>query len=243
MDLQFAEQCNRSIFKNYYLLKFVCDDNSERIYLITNYHSQDSKTAVENLLNLLAHELVNILDIRRIRRKARSMALIAPSIASLRIVLASASKQRLMLLKQMGIEPIVRISNCDENLSKELPADKYVCETALIKATTIAKFMNSKDYDVIIGCDTVVVFHNEIIDNNHQCEQFVERTVVKFCQIPESVIEKYVASDEPFDRAGSYGIQAYGGIFVEKIDGCYYNVVGLPINRLMKALWRRVGLK
>ncbi|KAM3721749.1 dTTP/UTP pyrophosphatase [Dirofilaria immitis] len=201
------------------------------------------------------------------------MALIAPSIASLRIVLASASKQRLMLLKQMGIEPIVRISNCDENLSKELPADKYVCETALIKATTIAKFMNSKDYDVIIGCDTVVVFHNEIIgkpadendaratlqrlngkehevytgvtivDNNHQCEQFVERTVVKFCQIPESVVEKYVASDEPFDRAGSYGIQAYGGIFVEKIDGCYYNVVGLPINRLMKALWRRVGLK
>lgn len=44
-------------------------------------------------------------------------------------------------------------------------------------------------------------------------------------------------------RAGSYNIQGYAGIFVEKIDGCYYNVVGLPINRLMKVLWKRVGLK
>uniref|UniRef100_A0A8R1TNS1 Maf-like protein n=1 Tax=Onchocerca volvulus TaxID=6282 RepID=A0A8R1TNS1_ONCVO len=197
------------------------------------------------------------------------MALVAPSIASLRIVLASASEQRLTLLKQIGIEPIVRISNCDENLSKDLPANEYVCEIARMKAATIAKLMNSEDYDMIIGCDTVVVFDNDIIgkpidkedaratlrrlngnvhdvytgvmiiDNNQQYEQFVERTTVKFCRIPETVIEEYVASGEPLGRAGSYGIQSCGGIFVEKIDGCYYNVIGLPINRLMRTLWKK----
>ncbi|KAL3997541.1 Maf-like family protein [Acanthocheilonema viteae] len=201
------------------------------------------------------------------------MALVLPSIASLRIVLASGSKQRLTLLKQIGLEPIIRVSNYDENLSKDLPVNEYVCEVARIKAETIAKLMDIKDYDVIIGCDTVVLFDNDIIgkpvdeedapatlrrlngnlhevytgvaiiDNNQQCEQFVERTAVKFCRIPEIVIKEYVASGEPFGRAGSYGIQGCGGIFVEKIDGCYYNVVGLPINRLMKALWKRVGLK
>uniref|UniRef100_A0A915PWE6 Maf-like protein n=1 Tax=Setaria digitata TaxID=48799 RepID=A0A915PWE6_9BILA len=221
----------------------------------------------------LPHELVNNLDSKRILRKARSMALVAPSIASLRIVLASASKQRQDLLKQIGIEPIIRVSNCDENLSKDLPVDEYVVETARMKAETIAKLMNVKEYDIIIGCDTVVVFDNKIIgkpvdkedaratlqklngnvhevytgvtiiDNNQQCEQFVERTVVKFSQIPKAVIDEYVASGEPLGRAGSYGIQASGGIFVENVNGCYYNVVGLPINRLMKVLWKKLGLK
>ncbi|KAK6105623.1 Maf-like family protein [Brugia pahangi] len=201
------------------------------------------------------------------------MALVPPSIASLRIILASGSKQRLTLLKQIGIEPTVRVSNYDENLSKDLAVDEFVRETARMKAVTIAKLMDIKDYDVIIGCDTVVLFNNNIIgkpinvedaratlhrlsgnvhevytgvtiiDNNQQCEQFVERTTVKFCQIPANVIEEYIASGEPFDRAGSYSIQGCGGMFVEKIDGCYYNVVGLPINRLVKALWKRIGLK
>uniref|UniRef100_A0A0R3RFD2 Nucleotide PPase n=1 Tax=Elaeophora elaphi TaxID=1147741 RepID=A0A0R3RFD2_9BILA len=201
------------------------------------------------------------------------MALVPPSIASLRIVLASGSKQRLTLLKKIGIEPIVRVSNYNENVNKDLPVDEYVCETARIKAATIAKLMDIKDYDVIIGCDTVVLYDNDIIgkpideenarttlqrlngnlhevytgvaiiDNSQQCEQFVERTAVKFCQIPETVIKEYVASGEPFGRAGSYSIQDCGGMFVEKIDGCYYNVVGLPINRLMRALWKRIGIK
>ncbi|VDM08336.1 unnamed protein product [Wuchereria bancrofti] len=177
----------------------------------------------------------------------------------------------------MGIEPTVRVSNYDENLSKDLAVDEFVRETARMKAVTIAKLMvalfDIKDYDVIIGCDTVILFNNNIIgkpvnvedaratlhrlsgnvhevytgvtiiDSNQQCEQFVERTTVKFCQIPAKVIEEYVASGEPFDRAGSYSIQGCGGMFVEKIDGCYYNVAGLPINRLMKALWKRIGLK
>ncbi len=61
-------------------------------------------------------------------------------------------------------------------------------------------------------------------------------TNVKFSAITDEDITKYINSGEPFDKAGSYGIQGLGGVFVEKIDGCYYNVVGLPINRLKSML-------
>lgn len=57
-------------------------------------------------------------------------------------------------------------------------------------------------------------------------------TEVKFSDIPDDVILKYIETGEPMDKAGAYGIQGYGGIFVEKIHGCYYNVVGLPLNKL-----------
>ncbi|MEW9096647.1 MAG: Maf-like protein [Clostridiaceae bacterium] len=61
-------------------------------------------------------------------------------------------------------------------------------------------------------------------------------TEVKFSNLSDEVIKKYIESKEPFDKAGAYGIQGYGGIFVEKINGCYYNVVGLPLNSLYKML-------
>ncbi|MFL0247467.1 Maf-like protein [Candidatus Clostridium stratigraminis] len=61
-------------------------------------------------------------------------------------------------------------------------------------------------------------------------------TEVYFSKLSESQIQGYIKSGEPMDKAGSYGIQGYGGIFVEKINGCYYNVVGLPINKLYSLL-------
>lgn len=57
-------------------------------------------------------------------------------------------------------------------------------------------------------------------------------TEVKFSSLSDELIEKYIESEEPFDKAGAYGIQGFAGIFVEEINGCYYNVVGLPINTL-----------
>lgn len=59
-----------------------------------------------------------------------------------------------------------------------------------------------------------------------------EYTDVKFSNISDETIKKYIMTKEPMDKAGAYGIQGYGAIFVEKINGCYYNVVGLPLNRL-----------
>ncbi|MBU5483574.1 Maf-like protein [Clostridium sp. MSJ-11] len=61
-------------------------------------------------------------------------------------------------------------------------------------------------------------------------------TEVKFSNLSDELIKKYIESKEPFDKAGAYGIQGYGGIFVERINGCYYNVVGLPLNSLYKML-------
>lgn len=55
---------------------------------------------------------------------------------------------------------------------------------------------------------------------------------VKFSNLDDQIIREYIKTGEPMDKAGSYGIQGYGGIFVEKIHGCYYNIVGLPINKL-----------
>ncbi|MPQ42499.1 Maf-like protein [Clostridium tarantellae] len=61
-------------------------------------------------------------------------------------------------------------------------------------------------------------------------------TEVKFSKLTNEQIQKYIKSEEPFDKAGAYGIQGLGGVFVEGISGCYYNVMGLPINRLNNIL-------
>lgn len=61
-------------------------------------------------------------------------------------------------------------------------------------------------------------------------------TEVKFSELSDDEIWSYIHTGEPMDKAGAYGIQGFGGIFVEEIKGCYYNVVGLPINKLSKML-------
>nr|WP_300002052.1 Maf family protein [Tissierella sp.] len=63
-----------------------------------------------------------------------------------------------------------------------------------------------------------------------------EKTKVKFRELNKATIETYISSGEPFDKAGSYGIQAIGALLVEKIDGCYLNVVGMPLVKLDKLL-------
>ena len=64
----------------------------------------------------------------------------------------------------------------------------------------------------------------------------VESTAVKFAKLSADEIEEYVATGEPLDKAGAYGIQGLGGRFVERIDGCYFNVVGLPLARVYRML-------
>jgi septum formation protein len=65
---------------------------------------------------------------------------------------------------------------------------------------------------------------------------FVEVTSVDFCELSASAIERYIASGEPMDKAGSYGIQGLGGTFVTGIRGCYHNVVGFPMHRFCKEI-------
>ncbi|CAP28082.2 Protein CBR-DOD-18 [Caenorhabditis briggsae] len=69
-----------------------------------------------------------------------------------------------------------------------------------------------------------------------QYEEFIEKTIVHFGDIPDRVIEEYVKSGEPLKKAGSYGIGEFGAVFVSGIEGCMPNVVGLPLHRLHQAL-------
>lgn len=66
--------------------------------------------------------------------------------------------------------------------------------------------------------------------------KFHEESKVRFSKLTDEEILAYIETNEPFDKAGAYGIQGYGGLFVEAINGCYYNIVGLPINKLYKTL-------
>jgi len=77
--------------------------------------------------------------------------------------------------------------------------------------------------------------------NKRVVKKFCETTKVKFRALSDTEILEYIDTGEPMDKAGSYGIQGYGGLFVEKIAGCYFNVVGLPVPRLAVAL-KKIGI-
>ena len=102
------------------------------------------------------------------------------------------------------------------------PADKE-------EAFNMLKLLSGKIHQVYSGLAVYNTLTKELI-TDYVC------TEVKFSTIPDEVITSYIETGEPMDKAGAYGIQGYGGIFVEKIHGCYYNVVGLPLNKLYNML-------
>lgn len=184
------------------------------------------------------------------------------------IVLASSSLNRLKLLEQIGIYPIVEASNFTENLPKNLPPEEYVKETAKCKALEIVGRLQElgKSYDVIIGSDTMIEFEGLIlgkpidkndaletlkklsgkkhivytgvalVDKKQDVDMFYNKTIVEFGNIPDNILEAYVESGEAMNRAGSYAIQGFAGIFVKSISGCYHSVVGLPIYEVVKRI-------
>lgn len=177
------------------------------------------------------------------------------------IILASASPRRKELLKLMIDEFEVRPSHADESLP-----DNISCENAAeFLACTKAEFVKASEGEIIIGCDTVVVFENKILGkpkSREDCRDmlstlsgnvhfvytgvciigggkkysFTEKTRVEFYPLSEEEIEAYIATGEPFDKAGGYGIQGRGALLVKSIQGDYFNVVGLPVSRLNREL-------
>lgn len=178
-------------------------------------------------------------------------------------VLASASPRRSELLAMLGIDFTIEPSPKDEPNPKDFgTAMDYVSECARLKAKDIAK---DHPEAVVIGSDTVVVLDGEILLKPKSREQavdylsrlsgethnvitavsivkgaseqsFHERTEVSFYELPESWINAYVDTEDPYDKAGAYGIQTVSGLFVEKINGDYNAVVGLPIAKLAQKL-------
>lgn len=183
-----------------------------------------------------------------------------------RVILASASPRRRELLTLVGIEHDVRPANIDESyLAGETPRD-HAERLAREKASAIAADTDA----VVIGSDTIVVVDGDVLgkprDRAHAVEMLrrlsgrshtvmtgvavrwrdtlvsdLVEVGVTFRRLELEEIERYVDTGEPMDKAGAYGIQGYGATIVDRVDGDYFAVMGLSLNRLV-GLLRQLGL-
>lgn len=180
------------------------------------------------------------------------------------LILASASPRRLEILKQCGIKPRVISSNVDETIYAYEKPEQIAMTLAFKKALDVSKRIKTgliigADTIVVIG-DTIlgkpenelharemlvslsgkshrVITGFSIIDpdNNIKIIDY-ETSEVLFNTLSESQIDSYLQSREFQDKAGSYAIQGKGAMLVSKINGCYFNIVGLPISKINQIL-------
>lgn len=187
------------------------------------------------------------------------------------IILASASPRRKELLLKFGIKPVVISSKVKESISNNETPEQVAMSLAFLKAEDVARnfrgneiiiaadtlvyFENSilgkpanyheaetmikklsgREHYVITGLSIIEVETNKkIID--------FEKTMIKFRELSKAKIQRYLNTGEYKDKAGGYGIQGQGEILVEEINGCYSNVVGLPIPKLDKLLERHFNI-
>ena len=185
-----------------------------------------------------------------------------------RVVLASASPRRRDLLDLIGIAHEVRPANIDETLRPRETPRRYAERLAREKASAIA----TRSPDLItIGADTVVVINRKVlgkpadatdaarmlrmlsgrehtvitavaVSRGRKLRSAIEEVRVKFRRLRDDEIDAYIAMGEPMDKAGAYGIQGYGATIVERIEGDYFAVMGLPLVRLV-GLMRDVGVR
>ncbi len=186
-------------------------------------------------------------------------------------VLASQSPRRKELLAQIGLSFEVVVSRADENITEELSPGELVERLSLIKAEAVRDSLAGReDAPVVIGADTVVYHNGRILGKPKDEEDaflmlrslsgdthsvftgvsilfpdgtvtFHSETKVTFDELSDAEIRAYIASGEPMDKAGAYGIQGLGGAFVTGIEGEYANVVGFPIGEFCRIL-RKKGL-
>ncbi len=181
------------------------------------------------------------------------------------LILASASPRRAELLGQVGIDYVVFPTGTDEErLPDETPED-YVVRVARDKAAAAQR--SHADDRVVLAADTCVVLDDQLLlkpqdhfdalamlarlsGREHQVltavclrqgervEEVLSVTSVKFLNLTREQCEAYLATDEPWDKAGAYAIQGLAGAFVESIEGSYSGVVGLPLAQTWQLLQR-----
>ena len=180
------------------------------------------------------------------------------------IILASKSPRRQNLLKELGFDFEIKTKEIEEISPPELQRENVALFLSELKASAFVDDLNEND--LIITSDTIVCLGNEIIGkpkgredaikmlgklsgNKHEVitavtflskekkHTFYEETAVYFKALTFQEIEYYVDNYQPFDKAGSYGIQEWiGYIGIEKIIGSYFNVMGLPVKRVYEEL-------
>ena len=172
------------------------------------------------------------------------------------VVLASASPRRLGLLKNIGVDPEVRPADIDETPRPGESPARYVERLAVAKAAAVAR-----DGEVVIAADTTVSINGQIIGKPASRAEALDilRTLsgrthtvftglavlapsrttsaivtseVTFIQAGEDLLAWYADTDEPYDKAGAYGLQGAGSMLVARVQGSVTNVVGLPLAQL-----------
>lgn len=180
----------------------------------------------------------------------------------MKLILASQSPRRQELLKLFRRPFTVEVADVDEKMDDTQPAFSEVARVSRRKAEAVAR----EQEDVVIAADTIVVCDGQILGKPKSTEHAVQMltmlsgrahqvmtglTVVRgnavvnctevtdiwFRKLSRKEIEDYVATGEPMDKAGAYGIQGGAALFVQRLEGDYYNVMGLPVCRL----WQMLG--
>ena len=177
------------------------------------------------------------------------------------LLLASKSLRRREILESAGIPFEVRAADILESRGDDEPPEEYVRRLAREKAEAVL----ASPEDVVLGADTVVVLDQHVLEKPVDAEDArrmlrllsgrdhvvitgvcvrsaqrlivdSERTMVRFTPLAEEEIEQYVASGEPMDKAGAYAIQGLASKFIVRVEGCYFNVVGLPVAKVYRIL-------
>ena len=183
-----------------------------------------------------------------------------------KIILASQSPRRKQLLEWAEIPFEVIVKSTDETFPEGMPADEVAIHIARNKAEAVKRSFNETRKLPILAADTIVVLKNKIIGkpkdrndaisilnalsgnkhkvitgvvilNHHKTISFADTTEVKFHALTHQEIEFYVDKYKPYDKAGAYAIQEWIGVVgIKSINGDFYNVMGLPVSRVVKEL-------
>jgi septum formation protein len=154
----------------------------------------------------------------------------------MKLILASASPRRAEILRDSGMSFTVMSSAVDETPIPGESPNEYVHRLACAKAELVAA--RSVGPAIIIGADTVVVLDGQIIGKPRSAED-ARRTLQLLSGRTHSVVTGVMLirlPDEPYDKAGAYAIQGRAGRYISRIEGCYFNVVGMPLARLWQEL-------
>ena len=182
----------------------------------------------------------------------------------MKLVLASKSPRRSEILKNAGIDFTVRVADADETI----PDGTKPCDAVVFLAARKAMAVERADDETVLGADTVVVLDDKILGKPKDREDafdmikmlsgrvhsvftgvcaigdgisltFAEETKVEFYPLSDDEINEYIDTDEPYDKAGAYGIQGLASKFISGIQGDYFNVVGLPISSVYKKIIKK----
>lgn len=183
----------------------------------------------------------------------------------MKIVLASKSPRRSEILKNAGIDFTVRVADADETIPDGTKPQDAVVFLAARKAMAVER----AEDELVLGADTVVVLDDKVLGKPKDREDaynmlrslsgrvhsvftgvcaigngvsitFAEETKVEFLPLTDKEILNYIDSNEPYDKAGAYGIQGLASKFVRGIEGDYFNVVGLPISRTYEKIFTKL---